>query len=138
MAPNPNLRRLREAGVSIWLDALSREMLERLWFAELIDDYGVTGATFNPTIFAKPSTGSDRYDSQLRTCRRPTLSTCETAQPGSDRQVLRARKQKKESRMCVWRPKSVPSSDQARIITGGILGGRKWPVRVGLGSPPLA
>ena len=30
MAPNPNLRRLREAGVSIWLDALSREMLERL------------------------------------------------------------------------------------------------------------
>ena len=28
MAPNPNLRRLRKAGVSIWLDALSREMLD--------------------------------------------------------------------------------------------------------------
>jgi transaldolase len=51
----------------IWPDALSREMLDIGWFAELIDDYGVTGVTFNPTIFAKPSTGSDRYDSQLRT-----------------------------------------------------------------------
>lgn len=53
MAPNPNLRRLREAGVSIWLDTLARELLETGEFAELIDDYGVTGATSNPTIFAK-------------------------------------------------------------------------------------
>jgi transaldolase len=51
MALNPNLRRLREEGVSIWLDTLSREMLETGEFAELIDDYGVTGATSNPTIF---------------------------------------------------------------------------------------
>ena len=35
-------------------------------FAELIGDYGVTGATSNPTIFAKAITGSDRYDDQLR------------------------------------------------------------------------
>jgi transaldolase len=67
MALNPNLRRLREAGVSIWLDTLSREMLETGGFAELIDDYGVTGATSNPTIFAKAITDSDRYDGQLRT-----------------------------------------------------------------------
>jgi transaldolase len=66
MAPNPNLRRLREAGVSIWLDTLSRELLESGGFAELIDDYGVTGATSNPTIFAKAITDSDRYDGQLR------------------------------------------------------------------------
>jgi transaldolase len=32
----------------------------------LIRDYGVTGATSNPTIFAKAITGSDRYDAQLR------------------------------------------------------------------------
>jgi transaldolase len=66
MAPNPNLLRLREAGVSIWLDTLSRELLETGEFAELIDDYGVTGATSNPTIFAKAITDSDRYDGQLR------------------------------------------------------------------------
>ena len=62
MAPNPNLQRLREAGVSIWLDTLSRELLDSGGFAELISDYGVTGATSNPTIFAKAITGSDRYD----------------------------------------------------------------------------
>src|SRR5215831_10879650 len=66
MAPNPNLQRLHEAGVSIWLDTLSRELLETGGFAELIRDYGVTGATSNPTIFAQAITGSDRYDDQLR------------------------------------------------------------------------
>ena len=39
MAPNPNLQRLREAGVSIWLDTLSRELLDSGGFAELIRDY---------------------------------------------------------------------------------------------------
>jgi transaldolase len=66
MAPNPNLQRLREAGVSIWLDTLSRELLDSGGFAELVRDWGVTGATSNPTIFAKAITGSDRYDDQLR------------------------------------------------------------------------
>jgi transaldolase len=67
MAPNPNLQRLREAGVSIWLDTLSRELLDTGGFAELIRDYGVTGATSNPTIFDQAITDSDRYDGQLRT-----------------------------------------------------------------------
>ena len=35
-------------------------------FAALIADCAVTGATSNPTIFAKAITGSDRYDDQLR------------------------------------------------------------------------
>jgi transaldolase len=66
VAPNPNLQRLHEAGVSIWLDDLSRELLGSGEFARLIHDYSVTGATSNPTIFAKAITGSDRYDEQLR------------------------------------------------------------------------
>src|SRR3954451_19784540 len=66
MAPNPNLQRLHEAGVSIWLDTLSRQLLEGGGFDALIRDYGVTGATSNPTIFAKAITGSDRYDPDLR------------------------------------------------------------------------
>ena len=60
------LSALHDAGVSIWLDTLSRELLERGEFSELIRDYAVTGATSNPTIFAKAITGSDRYDEQLR------------------------------------------------------------------------
>src|SRR5512142_802726 len=66
MAPNSNLRQLHDAGVSIWLDTLSRELLEEGAFAALIRDFSVTGATSNPTIFAKAITGSDRYDEQLR------------------------------------------------------------------------
>ena len=66
MAPNSNLKRLHEAGVSIWLDTLSRQLLQSGDFAGLIRDYSVTGATSNPTIFAKAITGSDLYDGELR------------------------------------------------------------------------
>jgi transaldolase len=60
------LEQLHEAGVSIWLDTLSRELLDSGAFAVLIAGSAVTGATSNPTIFAKAITGSDRYDDQLR------------------------------------------------------------------------
>jgi transaldolase len=60
------LQRLHEAGVSIWLDTLSRELLESGSFEQLVREYAVTGATSNPTIFATAITGSDRYDEQLR------------------------------------------------------------------------
>ena len=60
------LRQLQEADVSIWLDTLSRPLLERGDFAALVEESAVTGATSNPTIFAKAITGSDRYDEQLR------------------------------------------------------------------------
>jgi transaldolase len=66
MAPNPNLKRLHDGGVSIWLDTLSRDLLRGGEFEELIGDYCVTGATSNPTIFAKALSSSDLYDDQLR------------------------------------------------------------------------
>src|SRR5436189_3734578 len=59
------LQELQKAGVSIWLDTLSRDLLEGGDFARLVER-GVTGATSNPTIFAKAITGSDAYDDQLR------------------------------------------------------------------------
>jgi transaldolase len=58
------LQQLQEAGVSIWLDTLSRDLLESGEFERLVER-GVTGATSNPTIFAKAITGSGRYDDQL-------------------------------------------------------------------------
>jgi transaldolase len=60
------LEQLHDAGVSIWLDTLSRELVESGEFAALISDWAVTGATSNPTIFARAITGSDCYDDQLR------------------------------------------------------------------------
>jgi transaldolase len=59
------LQRLHDAGVSIWLDTLSRELLESGEFSTLIAELAVTGATSNPTIFAKAITGSDDYDDQV-------------------------------------------------------------------------
>src|SRR3954469_14125778 len=61
-----HLAHLRDAGVSIWLDTLSRDLLDSGAFATLIADCSVTGATSNPTIFAKAITDSDAYDGQLR------------------------------------------------------------------------
>jgi transaldolase len=60
------LEQLQAAGVSIWLDTLSRELLDTGAFADLITGSAVTGATSNPTIFAKAIMSSDRYDEQLR------------------------------------------------------------------------
>lgn len=65
MAANANLQRLQEAGVSIWLDMLSRDLLTSGEFGRLVER-GVTGATSNPTIFANAITHSDAYDQQLR------------------------------------------------------------------------
>ena len=49
---NENLRALHDAGVSIWLDDLSRARLSSGSLRELIDDCSVSGVTTNPTIFA--------------------------------------------------------------------------------------
>jgi transaldolase len=65
-SPPDRLQELHAAGVSIWLDTLSRELLDTGGFADLVRDSSVTGATSNPTIFARAITGSDRYDDQLR------------------------------------------------------------------------
>ncbi len=60
------LKHLQDAGVSIWLDDLSRGLLESGDFLRLIREKAVTGATSNPTIFAKAISGSELYDPQLR------------------------------------------------------------------------
>jgi transaldolase len=57
---------LSEAGVSIWLDDLSRERLTSGNLAELIRDKHVVGVTTNPTIFANALSKGEAYDEQLR------------------------------------------------------------------------
>jgi transaldolase len=60
-----SIARLRTAGVSVWLDDLSRERLTTGSLAAL-RDRGVSGVTTNPTIFAKAITDSDAYAGQIR------------------------------------------------------------------------
>ncbi len=55
---NKNLKALTDAGVSIWLDDLSRERIESGNLTDLIENYSVRGVTTNPTIFAAALKGN--------------------------------------------------------------------------------
>ena len=61
-----HIEQLVSAGVSIWLDTLSRDLVDSGELARLVRDRGVTGATSNPSIFAKAITSSDAYDADVR------------------------------------------------------------------------
>lgn len=60
------LKALTEAGVSIWLDDLSRELIETGQLADLVKNRSVVGITTNPTIFAAALADGERYQEQLR------------------------------------------------------------------------
>ena len=59
------LKQLSDAGVSIWLDDLSRERIESGNLAELVKEKHVVGVTTNPTIFAGAIADGERYDEQV-------------------------------------------------------------------------
>ncbi len=61
------LHELSEQGVSVWIDSLSREMLETGELARLLKEDAVVGVTSNPTIFQKALSTGDWYDEQLAT-----------------------------------------------------------------------
>lgn len=60
------LSALADAGVSIWLDDLSRERIETGNLAALVQDSSVVGVTTNPSIFAAALAEGERYDAQVR------------------------------------------------------------------------
>src|SRR5215472_2726837 len=67
MTPQPDdvLAQLSAAGVSVWLDDISRERLTTGNLAGLIRDRHVVGVTSNPTIFAKALASGSAYDAQI-------------------------------------------------------------------------
>jgi transaldolase len=60
------LEELSERGQSVWIDSLSREMLQSGELQRLIDEDSVVGVTTNPTIFQKAMASGDAYDDQMR------------------------------------------------------------------------
>jgi transaldolase len=60
------LKALAEAGVSIWLDDLSRERIETGNLEDRVENRSVVGVTTNPTIFASALSRGERYDDQVR------------------------------------------------------------------------
>src|SRR6266699_2678475 len=59
-------RKLHELGQSIWLDNITREMLNSGTLKRYVDDLSVTGLTSNPTIFDHAIKNSTAYDGAIR------------------------------------------------------------------------
>ncbi|MEO5628756.1 MAG: transaldolase [Thermomonas sp.] len=62
---NTRLQQLRDTGQSLWLDNITRTLLDDGTLAHYIAEYGITGLTSNPTIFDKAIGGSDAYDAAI-------------------------------------------------------------------------
>jgi len=58
-------QRLHELGQSLWLDNITRELLDSGQLQEYIDDYSVTGLTSNPAIFDK-AIAAGGYDDAIQ------------------------------------------------------------------------
>jgi len=57
---------LRNLGQSLWLDNITRDLLDSGTLKRYIDELSVTGLTSNPTIFDHAITHSKSYDSEIR------------------------------------------------------------------------
>jgi transaldolase len=66
MTQNSNLAALSAAGVSVWLDDLSRDRLQTGNLQQLIDTRSVVGVTTNPSIFQAALSKGNAYDDQVK------------------------------------------------------------------------
>jgi transaldolase len=60
------LHKLSKRGQSVWIDYLSRDMLEEGELERMMRDDAVVGVTSNPTIFQKAISHGSRYDDQIK------------------------------------------------------------------------
>ncbi len=58
-------RALAELGQSLWLDNITRPLLDSGTLARYIDELDVTGLTSNPTIYDRAIGGTDAYDAEI-------------------------------------------------------------------------
>ncbi|MBE0429493.1 MAG: transaldolase [Thermoleophilia bacterium] len=60
------LLELEGVGQSVWIDYLSRDLMQSDRLRRLVEEDGLKGVTSNPTIFQKAISGSELYDESLR------------------------------------------------------------------------
>ena len=65
-------RKLHDLGQSLWVDNITRTMLNDGTLRGYIDDYNLTGLTSNPTIFDKAISDGDAYDEQIEASTAPS------------------------------------------------------------------
>jgi transaldolase len=59
-------RQLHDLGQSLWLDNITREILDNGTLRGYIEDFSITGLTSNPTIFDEAIGGTNAYDEGIR------------------------------------------------------------------------
>ncbi len=64
--PDSNLHKLSALGQSVWIDFLSRDLLQTGELERKMRHDAVVGVTSNPTIFQKAISQGERYDAQLK------------------------------------------------------------------------
>jgi transaldolase len=64
--PDSNLHKLSALGQSVWIDYLSRDLLQTGELKRMMEEDAVVGVTSNPTIFQKAISQGNRYDEQLK------------------------------------------------------------------------
>jgi transaldolase/glucose-6-phosphate isomerase len=74
---NPRLKRLTDAGVSVWLDQIRRSLVTGGELARMVAEECLRGVTANPSIFEKAILGSNDYDEELEELARQELDAQE-------------------------------------------------------------
>src|SRR5438105_1798389 len=60
------LDKLSARGQSVWIDSISRDMLDQGALKRMMDEDAVVGVTTNPSIFEKAIASGNAYDEQLK------------------------------------------------------------------------
>ena len=67
---NPNTAKLQALGQSLWIDNITRQMLDDGTLSRYIGELSITGLTSNPTIFEHAIGKGSAYDEQIATLAR--------------------------------------------------------------------
>ena len=70
-----SITQLQARGQSLWIDNISRSMLDSGTLERYIEEFGITGLTSNPTIFDHALHASDVYDDTVREMTRVSSSS---------------------------------------------------------------
>jgi len=63
--PNNHLIEIKDYGQSIWMDNLTRDMIQSGELKALVENGGICGITTNPAIFEKAMMGNAIYDAPM-------------------------------------------------------------------------
>ncbi len=84
---NERLAAVTAAGTSVWLDQISRGLIETGDLKAMVSQYSLRGLTSNPAIFEKAILGAEEYDLQIEHCAKEGMDAREIYQAIAIRDV---------------------------------------------------